>query len=559
MSVKVNRRQTLGIISAVAAASCTPTANMKGADAALSNDVFRHGVASGDPQKDSVVLWTRIETSLDSEPVRWEIARDAAFIDIVRSGEAFAKASADHTVKAIPDGLEPGAHYFYRFTARKRVSPVGQTRTLPEGAIDRLGLAVASCSNYAFGFFNAYDAIAKDDDVDFVLHTGDYIYEYGADEWGAETAKVIGRVHEPANEIVSLLDYRTRHAQYKRDAGSLAMHAAKPLITLWDDHESANNPWVGGAQNHQPDKEGDWIVRRANAIRAYYEWMPIRNPALDEMPEEYWRTYVFGDLATLVTLESRHTARGEQVDYARYQTLLETNEDYEAFKRDVIGDPTRRMISEKMESVLRAALTQSVAAGEPWRLIGNAIPMARMLVPDLVGKGYLPDPSNDENALDAAKRIAWLGKHELPFYTDTWDGYPAAREDFYKLCREAGASDLLVLTGDSHSFWANRLFDGDGRQMGLEIGTSGISSPGDFVESGFDKETAETLDRAFAEELDEVLWTDNFHQGYVRLDLARDEAQAVYIAVDNLLTPEFKTITLRTDKIAKKGETVDYV
>ncbi|MCB9955202.1 MAG: alkaline phosphatase D family protein [Caulobacterales bacterium] len=559
MSVKVNRRQTLGIISAAAAASCTPTANMKGADAALSNDVFRHGVASGDPQKDSVVLWTRIETNLDSEPVRWEIARDAAFTDIVRSGEAFAKASADHTVKAIPDGLDPGAHYFYRFTARKRISPVGQTRTLPEGATDRLGLAVASCSNYAFGFFNAYEAIAKDDDVDFVLHTGDYIYEYGADEWGAETAKVIGRVHEPANEIVSLLDYRTRHAQYKRDAGSLAMHAAKPLITLWDDHESANNPWVGGAQNHQPDKEGDWIVRCANAIRAYYEWMPIRNPALGELPEEYWRTYVFGDLATLVTLESRHTARGEQVDYARYQTLLETDEDYEAFKRDVIGDPSRRMISEKMEGVLSAALAQSVATGEPWRLIGNAIPMARMLVPDLVGKGYLPDPSNDENALDAAKRIAWLGKHELPFYTDTWDGYPAAREDFYKLCREAGASDLLVLTGDSHSFWANRLFDGEGRQMGLEIGTSGISSPGDFVESGFDKETAETLDRAFAEELDEVLWTDNFHQGYVRLDLARDEAQAVYIAVDNLLTPEFKTITLRTDRIAKKGGTVDYV
>lgn len=559
MSLILNRRHTIGaLLGGAAATSCAPHGKTAQSQTqSFSNAIFRHGVASGDPRTDSVVLWTRVETEAGSEPVRWEVARNADFSEVITGGEAQAVAERDHTVKAVAAGLDPGEIYFYRFFARDTWSPAGRTRTLPAGATKRLGIAVASCSNYAFGYFNAYETIAKDEAIDFVLHTGDYLYEYGADEWGAETAKVIGRAHEPAHEIVSLADYRIRHAQYKRDEGSLAMHAAHPLITLWDDHESANNPWTDGAQNHQPESEGDWKARRANAIRAYYEWMPIREPEAGRRPEEYWRTYVFGDLATLVTVESRHTARGEQVDYERHLPLLKTQEDFDSFKRDVIGDPARRMISPAMEEALAAALAASVEAGQPWRLIGNAIPMARMLVPDLVGRGYLSEP--DDDAIDAHKRLAFLGKHNLPFYTDTWDGYPAAREDFYALCREAGASDLVVLTGDSHSFWQNRLFDADGRAMGVELGTSGVSSPGDFVESGFGEELSRRLDAAFAETLDEVLWTDNMHQGYVRLTLTHEGGTADYVAVDNLLTREFKSFVVRSVKLAKAGETVDYV
>ncbi len=202
---------------------------------------------------------------------------------------------------------------------------------MPTGRLDRLGIALASCSNYAFGFFNAYDAIAKDPAIDFVLHTGDYIYEYGQDSWGGEVSRLIGREHQPAHEIVSLADYRMRHAQYKSDSGSRAMHAAHSLLACWDDHESANNPWTDGAQNHQPETEGDWAQRRAASIQAYFEWMPVREPEWLEQKGrsrmQFWRGYSFGDLATLFTLETRHTARAKQIDYMEFaQSASETDD-----------------------------------------------------------------------------------------------------------------------------------------------------------------------------------------------------------------------------------------
>jgi alkaline phosphatase D len=245
----------------------------------------------------------------------------------------------------------------------------------------------------------------------------------GPDGWGQETGAVIGRPHDPPHEIITLADYRQRHAQYKQDAGSRAMHAMHPLICCWDDHESANNPWTGGAQNHQPETEGSWDNRRAASMQAYYEWMPIREPKAGRTRAQFWRSYVFGDLATLLTLETRHTARGKQVDYAEWAPKLNTEEDYEAFRQDVLGDPERHMISPIELTDISEALSSSVAKRQPWRLIGNQIPMARMLVPDVVGLGVLPAP--DEASLEAHRRLAWLGQHALPFYTDTWDGYPA--------------------------------------------------------------------------------------------------------------------------------------
>jgi phosphodiesterase/alkaline phosphatase D-like protein len=397
--------------------------------------------------------------------------------------------------------------------------------------------------------------IAQDDAVDFVLHTGDYIYEYGGpDGWGVETATAISRLHEPHHEIVSLQDYRTRHAQYKTDEGSRAMHAAHPLLCCWDDHESTNNPWKDGAQNHQPDTEGSWAERRAASVQAYYEWMPVRDPADGENPLSFWRTYVFGDLATLVTLETRHTARSRQVEYDEWQPKLRTQEDYERFRKEVIGDPGREMLSAEMQQHLARSLAASRDMNQPWRLIGNAVPMARMLVPDLVGSGVLPVPG--EQSLAAHQRLAWLGAHGLPFYTDTWDGYPAARERFYDLCKSADVQDLIVLTGDSHSFWLNTLADARGNPMGVELGTAGITSPGDFVESGFDEPTARALDRAFASLLDEVVWTDNFHQGYVRLTLTAERAVADYVAVRGVLQPDTVSAVIRTVELQPEGVTV---
>ncbi len=510
------------------------------------NPVFRHGVASGDPDHTSVVLWTRV-TAEGAQEVRWQVAADLAFDRIVKQGTASTGPERDHTVKLLADGLEPGGTYYYRFQLGDALSPVGRARTLAAGRLDRLGIALASCSNYPFGFFNAYDAIARDADVDFVLHTGDYIYEYGGqDGWGDDVGRTIGRRHDPAHEIVSLTDYRTRHAQYKTDAGSQAMLAAHTLLACWDDHESANNPWTGGAQNHQPDKEGDWQARRAASIQAYFEWMPVREPEWlaqkGRSRMQFWRSYSFGDLATLFTLETRHTARAEQIDYFDYADKLNSAEDARHLVQDVIGAPGRTMLAPELEADLSAALEQSVAGGQPWRLIGNPMPIARTNVPDVVGLGLMPAPAADASL--EARALAWKGMWNLPFYPDTWDGYEWARERLYDLSRKAGAGDLVFLTGDSHSFWANQLADASGRPAGVELGTAGITSPGDFISSGFGPELSVKLDKVFTDHNPEVVWTDNMHQGYVRLELKRGGGEASFVAVDTILQPDYRTSVL---------------
>lgn len=550
--VTVTRRTTLAAISATAAVAAFPGL------AEGKTEVFRHGVASGDPDATSVVLWTRVTVPTPLE-VDWELASDPSFARVVRQGRVTAGPERDFTIKVLAEGLEPGGRYFYRFRAAGAMSPIGQTRTLPVGRVERLGIALASCSNFAFGYFNAYDAIARDAAIDFVLHTGDYIYEYGSDGWGGDISRRIGRVHEPANEIVSLFDYRTRHAQYKTDAGSQAMHAAKPLLACWDDHESANNPWTDGAQNHQPDKEGDWVDRRAASIQAYFEWMPVREPGPGRTRMQFWRTWVFGDLATLSTLETRHTARARQIDYDPYRKTINSHAAARDMERDTFGAVGRTMLARELEADLTAAWTQSKLANQPWRLIGNPMPIARTRVPDVVGLGLIPDPASQAKPLSAAVDMAWKGKWNMPFYPDTWDGYEWARQRLYSQARDAGVGDLVFLTGDSHSFWANRLADAEGRPIGLELGTSGITSPGDFVESGFDPVTAAKLDAAFAEHNPEVVWTDNLHQGYVRLILTREEGRASFIAMSNILSQRYTAHNISDWRLVRSDGVLDLI
>jgi len=527
------------------------------ASASASSGIFQHGVASGDPDANSLVIWSRITTELGSVKVRWEVAEDAGFQVGARGGDVIASEHRDHTVKVLVDGLTPGSVYYYRFYCEREYSAVGRTRTLPVGDIAHIGLAMVSCSNYPFGFFNAYDAIAKDDAIDFVLHLGDYIYEYGAESWGGEAGRKIGRIHQPANEIVTLDDYRQRHAQYKSDAGSLAMNAAHPQLLVWDDHESANNPWMNGAQNHQPASEGLWHDRRAASLRAYYEWMPVREPQSAARRRDYWRHYQFGSLATLTTLETRHTGRAQQIDYSAYVEQIDSLEAAQLFEREVLGAPDRPMLSSAMEVFLAESLRDSVALDVPWRLIGNPMPMAKTRVPDLAAHG-ISMPGSDPNDPKVSADLVWKGRFNLPFYPDTWDGYPWARERFYDLCRQHGASDLVVLTGDSHSFWANQLSDDEGRAMGVEIGTAGVTSPGDFVDQGFDLQTAAQIDMLFAKEIAEVRWTDNLHQGYVRLTLTPAAGQADFIAVSTVLEPVYRVSVVHRESLIKSDDGVGY-
>lgn len=557
----ITRRTTLGALAAGPAVLAWPRPTRD-----TNDGPFRHGVASGDPDPTSVVLWTRVTTSSDVT-LAGEVAADPEFTVIVLRSHLITGPGRDHTVKWLAGGLEPGRAYYYRFILDGEVSPLGRARTLPTGRLDRLGIALASCSNYVFGYFNAYEAIARDPGVDFVLHTGDYIYEYGHDGWGDAVGTVLGRRHDPAHEIVSLSDYRRRHAQYKTDPGAQAMHAAHTLMACWDDHESANNPWTGGAHNHQPASEGDWQARREASIRAYFEWMPVREPEwLDHKGAsraQFWRSYSFGDLASLTTLETRHTARAEQIDYAPVLDKAGDPAAIARFRREVLEAPGRRMISAECEADLARSLRQSVAAGQPWRLIGNAVPIARTDVPDLVGLGILPDPDAPGApfagaALDNARTLAAKGRAGLPFYPDTWDGYPWAREQLYDLARKADAADLIFLTGDSHSFWANIIRDAAGRPAGIELGTAGITSPGDFVESGFGDALSRALDQAFADHIPEVVWTDNMHQGYVRLDLQRSAAEATFIAVDTIRSRAFRPFIVNRFTISRDGGTIGF-
>jgi phosphodiesterase/alkaline phosphatase D-like protein len=549
----IDRRMLLALVGAGAA-----TAGCASVGDAPFFGPFRHGVASGDPGTDSVVLWTRITTTAPRARVAWQVSLDTDFTEVVASGTVLTDASRDFTVHALPSRLPIGGLFYYRFTTEGQTSPVGRTRTLPEGRVERLGIALMSCSNFAFGHFNAYEAIAADPEIDLLLHTGDYLYEYGANEWGGEISRVLGRMHMPAHETLTLADYRLRHAQYRGDPGAMAMSAAHPLVVMWDDHEVTNNPWTGGAQNHTAGQEGRWTERRRDAVRAFHEWMPIRDPRDDARRLKLWRSYQWGDLATLATFETRHTGRDQQVDYADWFARIDSPDARDRFMAEVIGDPSRRMIEAEQEGWLEDVLRRSVEADTPWRVLGSASPLARMLVPDLIGGGMDPGAHRTPQALGTSPDLVWTGRWSLPWYTDTWDGYPAARERFYALWERAGARDVLVLTGDTHSFWMNTLANARGRRVGLEIGTAGITSPGDFIETGWSEDGARIIDQLFAHSLPEVEWTDSLHQGYVRVVLERDGGRADFVAVETLLVRDPRTRVLRSTRIVRDGDTLAY-
>lgn len=511
--------------------------------------VFEHGIASGDPTHSGVVIWTRI-TANGRVPVRWQVAIDDEFDSIVQQGESIADGASDHTVKIEVKNLRPGETYYYRFLAGGTTSGPGRTRTLPVGPLKRLGIAVASCSNYPFGYFNAYEEIAIDEDVEFVVHLGDYIYEYGAKGWGAEEGPLLARIHLPRHEIISLADYRQRHGQYKADRASRLMHASHPLIVTWDDHESANNPWMGGAQNHQPEQEGDWSERREAALQAFYEWMPIRQPPANGKSEELWRHFSFGDLASMITIETRHTGRSLQVTYSDHLDGITSLSQRNQFLDEVLGDPNRTMLSSKMEDFLSVKLRDSVDSGQAWRILGNQIPMARTQVPDVANRLARDAFTRLDSLPDSYNNLSRLGKFDLPLYLDTWDGYPVAREKLYDLCRESGANDLIVLTGDSHAFWANELFNNSNQSMGVELGTTGVTSPGDFESYG--PQGAVAIDRLVSEHNHEVVWTDCTRRGFIKLILTQTSAQADYIAVDTVSSEKYVASLVRRMKITKK-------
>ncbi len=552
MPNKITRRAALASGLAVGAASCASSPKMTPYVSAseAATGIFAHGVASGDPAATSVVIWTRIAPPAEGSRalVNWEIASDESFTEIVAKGDAPTGMHRDWTVKALATGLAPGSTYYYRFTIGDASSPTGRTKTLPEGAIEQARFAVISCSNYPFGFFNVYDLISRQDDLDAVVHLGDYIYEYSREGYGGETGAALGRDHEPPNECITLDDYRRRHAQYKADPASQAMHAKNPLIAIWDDHETSNNSWKDGAQNHDPETEGDWEARRRAALQAYYEWLPVREPEM--APEAFFRSFSYGDLLTIAALETRLMARARQFEYTEIIPTLKTAEDIETFKTQILWDETREMLGAAQLDYFDRVWRNSVAAGQPWRLVANQIIMAKMAAPDLTEYVTEEDIISLEQQWDQARAFVESSALGLPVNLDAWDGYPAARERFYDMVNEAGGGGMIVVTGDTHTWWANDLTDKSGKQMGVELGTHSVTSPSPYRTEFLGGKGAEYALLTNRENEDIRFLSGDYH-GFIDLTITREAATAAFRAVDTIESRNYNAFVHASFEIAR--------
>lgn len=553
----ISRREALfgTVVGGLSACATTPRSGPITALTPTSSAAFKHGVASGDPAHESVVLWTRITTDAGNLPVAVELAETDDFTTIIWTIETETGPARDHTVKVVPTGLTPGKTYYYRFTAAGETSPTGRTKTLPESA-SSAKFAIMSCSNYPFGYFNAYDHVARATNIDAILHLGDYLYEYGPEGYGGDDGARLGRAHEPQHEIVSLQDYRTRHAQYKADPASRAMHAAHPLIPIWDDHETTNDSWVNGAENHQPDTEGSWDERRRAALQAYYEWQPVREPEPGKSREALFRDFRWGNYLSLSAIETRLIARDKPLDYAELLPELKTPEDFDRFKREVLADPSRELLGRTQLDYLDRVLKKSKQQGDTWRLVANQVIMAKVILPDVTPYVTEEQIVEFEKQWDMARAFIEFTRLGLPFNTDAWDGYPAARERFYQMARNNDVRDLIVVTGDTHEAWANDLYTDDNTKMGVELATTSVTSPGLFgnlgEEGGFD------YSLLMRRENRDVRFHDPMHRGYFTLTLDEDDARVDYVGLSTILSSTYEALNLASIDLIKRDGSVEF-
>ncbi|HVQ08009.1 MAG TPA: alkaline phosphatase D family protein [Allosphingosinicella sp.] len=484
---------------------------------------FTHDVASGEPHQHSVMLWTRyVPGAGQSGRLSWQVSASADFARIAADGVVTAEEEHDHCVKPVATGLAPGRWYFYRFRdAAGAWSPVGRTRTLPAGRVARFTIGLFSCANLGFGWFNAYGHAAARRDIDLVVHVGDYLYEYQRGRYPAATEVAPGRIVEPASEIIRLADYRLRFAAYRADPDLRRLHRLFPMIAMWDDHESANDAWENGAQNHQQATEGDWADRKAASVRAYREWMPVS--------DDPWEDYEIGDLATLFRPETRLIARSRS-GYLR--EILNNQPDraaaLAAFRDGPWQDPARTLMGPRQEAWLADGLRRSVGRRAKWQVIAQQVIMGTLAAPPEAGAWLGPDATNGfrafvANAVDA-------GRAGLPFNHDTWDGYPQARRRLLRSALDADAN-LVILSGDSHNAWAFDL-DLDGHAAGIEIAGTSVTSPGN--ESDFPAVAPAEMVRATIARNPQLKWANLHQRGYATLALTPGRATAEWLFLDTI-------------------------
>ena len=484
---------------------------------------FTHNVASGEPAADSMLLWTRYvpETAADVVRLQVEVARDQGFTRIVSGAVVRTGGYRDWTAKVTVDGLEPGTVYWYRFVAPDGTrSPVGRTKTLPEGQVSRFNLAVFSCSNLPYGYFNAYGHAAARNDLDLWLHVGDYIYEGpGVLREGFEP----DRVPLPASEILAIADYRLRYASYRADLDLQRLHQMAPMVALWDDHESSNDSWEGGAQNHQP-AEGDWNLRRAAAMQVYREWMPVS--------DEPWKAYPIGALATLYRTESRLLARTQPADIGATFKAADPDAALKAFRDGPWRDPSATMLGTTQESWLAHAFKAN-ARTTAWQLVGMGTIIGRTVMPGDAVDWLKPDTS--ERKVAGYRNNIRAARQGLPMWMDRWDGYPEARARLLKAAQAADA-DLVMLAGDSHNAWAFSLVE-DGRPAGVEFAGHSVTSNGLEGDMGADPAV---VARGFMAANPEMKWADTSRRGYMMIEVTPRRVTGEWLFMKTIKTRELE-------------------
>lgn len=388
---------------------------------------FYHGVASGDPLTDKVIIWTRVTPDDFTLPVEvsYKMALDTGMTNIVAQGSLLTDASVDYTVKFDVGGLSPDTYYYYEFKAIDKYSQRGRTKTAPTTALNNLRFAIVSCANLEAGYFNAYEAIAERNDFEAVLMLGDYIYEY--EVGGYAQNSTIDRIFDPTHETVNLSDYRMRYSVYHMDRSLQKLHQNFPWICVWDDHESANDAYEDGAENHNAG-EGNWIDRKMDAQKAYFEWLPIR--AKTPGNYEIYRKFEYGGLLDLFMVDTRLHGREEQG--------VNTS------------NPNRTMLGHDQYQWLTDELQASTAQ---WKILGNQVIFAPITI------------------------------FGVPINDDAWDGYSAERDNVLNFVEDNSIENFTVITGDVHTSWGFNLENGN-NHVGVEFVTPSVTSPGAPINVG---------------------------------------------------------------------------
>lgn len=519
---------------------------------------FLHGVGSFDPTPNAVIIWTRFTPTAEEVStvivIKWQVSTDVNFNTIIAEGTQDATVENDFTIVQDVTALDANGAYYYRFIQEDlaQTSMVGETITLPEvgAAVDSLKIAICSCSNYPAGLFNVYDAIAKSD-ANIVFHLGDYIYEYEVGGYGTnENTAALDREHDPANEVLTLEDYRLRYRQYRTDEGLQLAHQKKPFMVVWDDHEITNDAYNQGAENHD-ESEGDYQARLDSAIKVHSEYLPVRSSAAGII----YRNFEYGNLANLVMLDTRIVGRDKQLSFTDFFNS-DGSFDFAGFAGG-LADSNRRLMGQQQLAWASNAITGSNAQ---WQILGQQVLMGTMTVPAelliLIGQIGAGDTSpetlgalqtaivelsalkaralaNDPTLTDS--ELARLAA-QVPYNLDAWDGYAVEREQLYTVLN---GKNTVVFAGDTHNAWHNVLKDANGTKIGEEFACPSVTSPGFEGIFGDDPTTIAGIEQAFMLLIDGLQYFDAKQRGYVLAAFTQGTATASYRFVDTLATSAY--------------------